>query len=72
MLFAATGNEREVKVQLGHSANEETLHRHYKAVKMLNGGVVTKEAANDFLAITPSSIGRSTSGAKKKRTRNRP
>ena len=71
MLFAATGNEREVKVQLGHSANEETLHRHYRAVKMLDGHVVTREAAHNFFAITPSSIGSSASGAKKS-TRNNP
>lgn len=57
MLFAQTGNEREVKLQLGHSANEETLHRHYRAVKMLDGSVVTKAAAAKFFAITPARVG---------------
>ncbi|MEQ1852075.1 MAG: site-specific integrase [Chthoniobacteraceae bacterium] len=58
MLFACTGNEREVKIQLGHSANEETLHRHYRAVRMLNGRVVTKAAAVEFFAITPKARSR--------------
>jgi hypothetical protein len=54
MLFAATGNERLVKMELGHSKSEDTLHRHYKAVRMLNGRAVTKQAAEEFFAITPS------------------
>lgn len=54
MILAASGNERLVKMELGHSANEETLHRHYKAVRMLNGRAVTKQAAKEFFAITPS------------------
>lgn len=58
MLFANTGNERLVKMELGHSANEETLHRHYKAVRMLNGRAVTKQAAKEFFAITPRRIGK--------------
>lgn len=62
MILAASGNERLVKMELGHSANEETLHRHYKAVRMLNGRAVTKQAAKEFFAITPSSIGKSRKG----------
>lgn len=49
MLFAQTSNEREVNLQLGHSANEGTRHRHYRAVKMLDRSVVTNAAAEKFL-----------------------
>jgi integrase len=62
MILAASGDERLVKMELGHSKSEDTLHRHYKAVRMLNGRAVTKQAAEEFFAITPSSIGKSRKG----------
>ena len=53
MHFAAHGDEAAVKTMLGHHASEDTLHRHYRAVKMLDGRIITGKIAGEFWGILP-------------------
>ena len=53
MHFAAHGDEAALKTMLGHHASEDTLHRHYRAVKMLDGRIITAKIAGEFWGIAP-------------------
>jgi len=41
-------NPAWIKVQLGHVEKEETIHRHYRAVRLRDGQPITKELARHF------------------------
>ena len=51
MHFAMHGDEAALKTMLGHYASEDTLHRHYRAVKMLDGQIITGKIAAEFWGI---------------------
>ncbi|NBW10151.1 MAG: hypothetical protein EBR82_19195 [Caulobacteraceae bacterium] len=53
MHFAMHADEAALKSLLGHHAAEETLHRHYRAVKMLDGRIITGKIAGEFWGILP-------------------
>jgi integrase len=53
MHFATHQNTALLQAQLGHSEDEKTLFRHYRAVKLLDGRVVTKKIAAKFWNIRP-------------------
>lgn len=53
MHFATYQNTSLLQAQLGHSEHEKTLFRHYRAVKLLDGRVVTKKIAAQFWNIRP-------------------
>jgi len=53
MHFAMHGDEAALKTMLGHHASEDTLHRHYRAVKMLDGRIITAKIAAEFWGILP-------------------
>jgi integrase len=53
MHFATHQNTALLQAQLGHSEDENTLFRHYRAVKLLDGRVVTKKIAAKFWNIRP-------------------
>jgi integrase len=51
-------NENQLKALLGHSLNEGTLFRHYRAVQTVSGETITKRMAEEFWALTPSMGGK--------------
>lgn len=53
MHYALHADEAALKSMLGHHAGEETLHRHYRAVKMLDGRIITAKVAAEFWGIVP-------------------
>lgn len=54
MHYALHANAAALKAQLGHVQDEETLHQHYRAVRMSDGQPVTKAVAKKFYAIVPT------------------
>ena len=51
--YATHQNAALLKAQLGHVEEEDTLHRHYRAVKTLRGKPVSKAVAAQFWKLTP-------------------
>lgn len=47
-------NPAWIKVQLGHVEKEETIHRHYRAVRLREGEPITKEMARRFWDLRPT------------------
>ena len=47
-------NENQLKALLGHSLNEGTLFRHYRAVQTVSGETITERMAHEFWALRPS------------------
>jgi integrase len=53
MHYAAHGDERALKTMMGHHASEDTLHRHYRAVRLLDGRIITPAVARRFWGLSP-------------------
>ncbi|MEQ1861437.1 MAG: tyrosine-type recombinase/integrase [Chthoniobacteraceae bacterium] len=47
-------NPSWLKAQLGHVEDEDTLHRNYRAVRLLDGRAISKALARKFWAVRPS------------------
>jgi integrase len=56
MHLALYEQEHRTKAMLGHSADEDTLFRHYRAVRMPDGKPITKAVAARFYEIRPKSL----------------
>ena len=53
MHYAEHANLALLKAQMGHWESEATLHRHYRALRTMDGRVVSREIARVFWAIVP-------------------
>lgn len=49
-------NPSWIKVQLGHVEKEETIHRHYRAVRLRDGQPITKPMARRFWNTRPTAL----------------
>lgn len=56
MTYAAEQNMAKVQAILGHSEDEDTLFRHYRAVRTLGGKTVSRKMGEEFLALTPRKV----------------
>lgn len=54
--FAAHRNAAQLQAMLGHSEDEDTLYRHYRAVRTITGRMVTKKMAEGFWSLTPRCV----------------
>lgn len=53
MHYAAHHDLAKLKAALRHHDSEQTLHNHYKAVRMLDGRIVTATTAAEYWGIVP-------------------
>lgn len=51
--FAAFQNVARLQAMMGHSEREDTLFRHYRAVRAADGRTVTRKAGEEFWGMTP-------------------
>jgi len=51
MHYAAYENTAQLKVCMGHSQTEETLHQHYRAVMTTKGETISKKMGKEFFAM---------------------
>lgn len=54
--FAAFQNIAQLQAQMGHTEDEDTLFRHYRAVTTVSGHTVSKKAGEQFWKLTPRSV----------------
>jgi len=53
MHYAMHSNEQLLQAQMGHRGGGEILHQHYRAVRMLDGRLISPNVAADFWALSP-------------------
>lgn len=54
--YASHKDEAALKAMLGHAASEDTLFRHYRAVRTCGGQTVTRKLAVEFWGLCPSRV----------------
>lgn len=54
--YALHGDTARLQSRLGHSEDEDTLFRHYRAVVTLEGRAVSRRLAEEFYSLTPRRV----------------
>jgi integrase len=56
MHYAMHQNTSLLKAQMGHEESEDTLFRHYRAVRTVSGEIITRKLAEEFWGLMPTAI----------------
>ena len=56
MHYAMHQNTSLLKAQMGHEESEDTLFRHYRAVRTVSGEIITRKLAEEFWGLLPTQI----------------
>lgn len=56
MHYAMHQNTSQLKAQMGHEESEDTLFRHYRAVRTVSGETMTRKLAEKFWGLMPTAV----------------